>query len=720
MLSHDKITKAYPNQMWNNSAMTKERWQGILAFKHQFSTDVHADPLTCPFMNKMVAESWLRSRQSGVDPLIKTITSNICLQQQKEILKKNELLINVTKPLFDVFNDLIHSSIYEVALIEKTHCTCLLHENSSRHHPDTSQKEDLLPILSGDESTVGTCSHVLAMLHERPVQLIGPEHYHVGLEDVIASSAPVFDEKNNVIAALTLISQINTDSPWEKGYQILSAQTLALITAMAKAIEAQLKLHKSEDNNQQLLASNNELANANRQILTAHDLLRTTFSLIDEGIITIDYQGYLLEINQTARKMLQLPMQQKEKINISSFLSEDSLLLKYVSEGKSFSDKEEVFRIDDKAQTFIVSMKLIFDSTNKPEIAVLRFQNVGTYNLNATKRAGTKAIFQFNDMIGKSKPFQETLYYAKKFARSSENILLIGESGTGKELFAQSIHNAYRPEGPFIALNCAAIPRTLIESELFGYESGSFTGADRHGRPGKIELADKGTLFLDEIGDMPLDIQAVLLRVLEEKKVMRIGGRKEKEVDFRVIAATNKDLKKMVNERTFREDIYFRLAVLNIKIPPLRARSEDIERLCQHFLSDYCRVIGRAPKVLDKETLQLLVSYNWPGNIRQLENAIVYGINISESTLIEPRHLPEDILGFNNTHDQDQNRNNQFAVSGKSMTSGYTSNFFTLQEMERNAIIAVLNATDNNITKTAKILNISVSTLSRRIKEYNL
>lgn len=194
--------------------------------------------------------------------------------------------------------------------------------------------------------------------------------------------------------------------------------------------------------------------------------------------------------------------------------------------------------------------------------------------------------------------------------------MLIGESGTGKELFAQAIHNNYCPEGPFIAINCASMPRTLIESELFGYEGGTFTGAEKKGRPGKFELASGGTLFLDEIGDMPIEIQPLLLRVLEERKVMRLGGNKYIPVNVRIIAATNKDLCQMISANHFREDLYYRLAVFRIDIPPLRSRKQDTLVLARYFIEETCRRINVKAPELSEDARETIRNYSWPGNAR--------------------------------------------------------------------------------------------------------
>ena len=312
-----------------------------------------------------------------------------------------------------------------------------------------------------------------------------------------------------------------------------------------------------------------------------------------------------------------------------------------------------------------------------------------------------------NTIIGESEPIKNLLRLAEKAAKSESNILLEGETGTGKELFAQSMHNEYRPHGPFIAVNCAAMPRNLIESELFGYEPGSFTGAERSGRPGKIELAHGGTLFLDEIGDMPLELQAVLLRVLEDKQVMRIGGRRYKKVDFRLIAATNKELDFMIQEKLFREDLYFRLSVLSINLPPLRERGNDIELLSRYFIKSYCRKMECKQPEISKPAMERIREYKWPGNVRQLENAVIYAVNTAQNGIIEVNDLPAIVLG-----------GNPLAYSTDTLIdSGPVQ---SIEAMERIVIENALYKTKNNITKAAEILGIGKSTLYRKLKDYDI
>lgn len=326
------------------------------------------------------------------------------------------------------------------------------------------------------------------------------------------------------------------------------------------------------------------------------------------------------------------------------------------------------------------------------------------------RRPAGSAGAVFNKIIGESEAIKKAVKLARKFAQSRENILLTGESGTGKEIFAEAIHQYYCPDGPFVVVNCAAMPRDLIASELFGYEGGSFTGAERRGRPGKIELADGGIFFLDEIGDMPLELQPVLLRVLENKQVTRIGGCTAKKVDFRLIAATNQNLYQMVLENKFREDLYYRLSVLNIHIPPLRERKEDIILLCDYFIEEYCQETGRPRPQLSRETVEYILAYDWPGNVRQLKNAMIYAVNVCQGQIITPQDLPQNII-------LDKVRHRLYPSHFPVDSIG---ELLQISHLEKTAIQTALTYTNRCVPEAAKLLGLSRSTLYRKIKEYNI
>lgn len=314
-----------------------------------------------------------------------------------------------------------------------------------------------------------------------------------------------------------------------------------------------------------------------------------------------------------------------------------------------------------------------------------------------------KAKYSLSSIISMSKSMDELKELTKRAAKTNSNVLILGESGTGKELFAHAVHNiSRRSNAPFIKVNCGSIPYELLESELFGYEEGSFTGAKKGGKIGKFKAADGGTIFLDEIGDLPMNMQVKLLRVLQDKEIEKIGSNTSEKIDVRVIAATNKDLEKMVSEGMFRLDLYYRLNVLTIKIPPLRERKDDIPILSKHLVQKISRRENiRVDKISD-DTLEYLKRHNWLGNVRELENILERAINfLDKDIIIKPEHLPPKITGI---------------TKNKKVRSLKT----TLEEIERQAIIDTLIFSNGNKTKAANILDISRTSLYEKIKKYDI
>jgi DNA-binding NtrC family response regulator len=319
--------------------------------------------------------------------------------------------------------------------------------------------------------------------------------------------------------------------------------------------------------------------------------------------------------------------------------------------------------------------------------------------------------YGFPRILGESETLKRAVGETQRVAQTEATVLLLGESGTGKELFARAVHHlSARRDNPFVAINCAAIPETLIENELFGHERGAFTGAtDR--RQGKFELASGGTVFLDEIGELPLGVQGKLLRAIEEKVVDRIGGSAPVAVDVRVVAATNKDLKAAVDNGQFRGDLFFRLAVFPIEVPPLRDRSDDIILLAQHFAAEIGRELRGREAQLSPGAIDALKQHHWPGNVRELENAIERACILSDSLTLEPADLG---LGPSATHEIESLE--QLDLSGTLSEVAHRA----LRVVERKKIARALEANNGNKSKTAEDLGVSYKTLLNKIKEYAL
>jgi len=338
----------------------------------------------------------------------------------------------------------------------------------------------------------------------------------------------------------------------------------------------------------------------------------------------------------------------------------------------------------------------------------LETQRLVTENILLKEEVSSR--FGLPGIIGKSRNILDVAQIVQKVAATKTTVLILGESGTGKELFARAIHNlSSRKHYPFVPINCAAIPKALLESELFGHEKGSFTGADAR-KMGKFELADKGTIFLDEIGDMDLSIQAKLLRAIEEGEIERVGAITFMKLDVRIVAASNKDLEKAVEEKKFREDLFYRLNVFPVRVPPLRERKEDIPILVEYFINKYCNEMKTPVKSVSKAALDILMGYHWKGNVRELENTIERAVILCDGDVITPEHfvLSKEVVSG--------------PVTAFSSTEGTLESVAkeALRTAETKRISSALHETRGNKSKAAEILQVSYKTLLTKIKEYGI
>jgi transcriptional regulator with GAF, ATPase, and Fis domain len=338
----------------------------------------------------------------------------------------------------------------------------------------------------------------------------------------------------------------------------------------------------------------------------------------------------------------------------------------------------------------------------------LEYRNLKMENINLKNQLKKK--YKFENIIGDHEKVQKVFEIVEKVADTDSTILILGESGTGKELIAKAIHyNSYRRERPFIPVNCAAIPSELLESELFGHEKGAFTNAIRT-RIGRFELANGGTVFLDEIGDMDPLLQSKLLRVLQERQFERIGGIKTIKIDIRVIAATHQDLKVAVQQKKFREDLYYRLNVIPIRIPPLRERKTDIPLLAHHFLDHFNRSKKKKIRAINDEAMESLMNYDWPGNVRELENTVERVVILVDHDIVAPQDLPEK---FHALPQPEPPQVVEIPEEGISLDTA-------VNEYERNLILKALIKTGWVKNKAARLLNLNRTTLIEKIKRQNL
>ena len=375
-------------------------------------------------------------------------------------------------------------------------------------------------------------------------------------------------------------------------------------------------------------------------------------NLLAERVVIVDHDGIILYINEpycefigtTVEKALGRPVQdviENSRMHIVAKAGETEIAaLQPINGSEMIANRYPLYENKELAGAMGTVM---FRSPEEWRMYKSKIQYlVDELKYYQTKvQRDLKSKYSFNDLIGMSPAFLAAKKLAERVSTSNSSVLLIGESGTGKELFAHAIHNnSIRFSAPFVAINCASIPENLLESELYGYEDGAFTGAKKGGKMGQFEIADGGTLFLDEIGDMPLAMQSKLLRVLQEKEVQRVGGSKSIPVDVRIIAATHRDLEKMVAEGEFRQDLYYRLNVIKIEIPPLRKRKEDIQLISMSLLKKLGNRFYRKEIGLSDEVKEKLMEHAWPGNIRELENVLERCINVLDGKTIQLEHLP--------------------------------------------------------------------------------
>lgn len=433
--------------------------------------------------------------------------------------------------------------------------------------------------------------------------------------------------------------------------------------------------------------------------------LETVLEVAYEGVAVLNEQGNVTLANAHFCTRIGRDKEQIIGANISNFITmaDDQSPLDVVEIG----DKPSVisclpFSTEESTKGMVIKIYQDLDQLSDvmKQLNRLKMQ-LNYYKDELNKRNGTRytfsSIVSTNDLMSKLKS------QALQVAQNNSTVLITGESGTGKELFAHSIHNASnRQKEPFVKVNCTAIPEELAEAELFGYEDGAFTGARKQGKPGKFELASAGTIFLDEIGDMPLTLQSKLLRVIQEKEFERVGGVKTHKVDVRIVAATNRDLKKLVVEGKFREDLYFRLNVIELRIPPLRERKQDIPILVQSFIKKYNNFLSKRVLGVADSALEALMQYDWPGNIRELENVVERILNYIQNGLIDVQDLPEEVRQTKRLTEIQMDE-----VHGK--------NGVSLAVIEQKAIQAALKEAQGNKSKAARILGISRSKLYEKL-----
>ncbi|WP_144460847.1 sigma-54 interaction domain-containing protein [Siminovitchia fortis] len=476
-------------------------------------------------------------------------------------------------------------------------------------------------------------------------------------------------------------------------------------------------------------------------VLTASDMIQTLYSLYrqlrafyntvtqttDSSVTVIDENEVVQTWTEGAEKIFSIKQSEILGRKITDFFDTDKLeLLKSLYKGKSITHHQHQPRSDlfvlINSNPVFCDRKIIGAVVSEMDVTSQVMLNEKLFNMSTEVHRLEQEVAKyrktrdpFSPIKGKSTSLQQTVELARKVCTVKSTVLILGESGVGKEVFAKAIHEASEPEdAPFISVNCGAIPESLFESEMFGYEKGAFSGANQKGKKGKVELARGGTLFLDEIGEMPLDMQVKLLRVLQEQKFYRIGGEKEIDIDFRIIAATNRDLAELVREGKFRDDLFYRLNVVSIQIPPLRERKEDIIELTSHFLQELSIRYERPIQKFPADVMHAMLHYDWPGNIRELRNVVERLVVFSADGLIKKEYLPfvSNASAINPAHQTMEIQKDE------------EETVLPLQEemdsYERKVLERALRITDGNKAQCAKQLGITRATLYNRMKRLGL
>lgn len=451
-------------------------------------------------------------------------------------------------------------------------------------------------------------------------------------------------------------------------------------------------------------------------------------NLLAERIVVVDHDGIILYINEAYCEFLGTTVKDAVHRPVQDVIENTRMHIVAKTGQKELAALHPINGSEMIANRF----PIIEDGKIVGAVGTVMFRSPEEWRMYRTKIQGLveelkyyktklekelKSKYQFSDLIGKSSTFLATKKFAERISGSNSSVLLIGDSGTGKELFAHAIHNSsMRSSLPFVAINCASIPEHLLESELFGYDDGAFTGAKKGGKKGQFEMANNGTLFLDEIGDMPLSMQSKLLRVLQEKEVQRVGGQKSIAVDVRIIAATHRDLEKLVEEGKFRQDLYYRLNVIKIEIPPLRERKEDIPLISQSLLKKLERKFYRKGIELSAEVKERLMKHEWPGNIRELENVLERSINVLDGKTIEVAHLPLYLRDMESETSFVKTPQSPNKMPAPKTLLPIDSLKETLARAEKEAIIHALDITNGNKQEAAKLLEIGKTSFYEKCK----
>jgi sigma-54 dependent transcriptional regulator, acetoin dehydrogenase operon transcriptional activator AcoR len=605
-------------------------------------------------VRREILNSWSRCQSIGLNPEQKQACTALTSFELEQLLSESDLY-RTAKPLIDTIFDKLIGTGYIITLNDENGKMLYL-----KGEPDIirkTEKVNFAPGMDWSEAAAGTNAIGTSIVSKQPIQVFSAEHFCEGFHQMTCSSAPIFHPyTKHVVGAIDFTGLWPSTQP----------HTLGLAVSLAQMIEQQLLFMYKEKYNQ--------VEEYYRQY---------TSKWRDHSVLVFSNEYVIVNGDQQLLDVLHLK---------KGMVLENGKIKKFLQAPFHFMDQSEGYQ-------FINIEPIIFNNEEIGYVSIFKTRN------NSSSSVPTNS--QNHNLVGESAEMKLILQKCRQIASISTPILLTGETGTGKEVIARYIHEvSTRKDKPFIAINCGAIQKELIGSELFGYESGTFTGGKKDGKKGKFEEANGGTIFLDEIGEMPLDMQVHLLRVLQEKEVTRLGSSKTVKIDVKVIAATNRNLEAMIEEALFRKDLFFRLNVISLTIPPLRKRKEDIIPISNYYLKLFAKLYHKdLPFRLTEKTKNFFLSYEWSGNIRELRNAIEHAVIFSNSTEINKSHLPDYLADLK---------------AKQSLNVHEISNLSVIEQAEMQQIKALLIQTGWNISAVAKEIKVARSTLYRKLKKYNL
>ncbi len=644
----------------------------------------------------IVLESWVRSRNYGVNPDVK----RGALLDRDELnmrINDNIELLEIVHPYIQTLYSVVENSASYIMFCDKDGYILDLTGDPDMIELGKSNSNLVVGALRSENfagtNAIGTCLAIRS-----PIQLFGEEHYVRLHKNYSCSCAPIYDPDRNLLGCLNITCKVTDTNP----------HTLGMVLSAADGIMKELEIKKAYNSLKVISAQRNSIIES-----------------MNSGIFLLNSSHRIVQVNSKALSMFGMTYEQLIGKNIFSFINinDSASLAENVSQisTETYNQEISIGFVEEKNQppkTYNLSTNFIIDDAGEQTGTVLRFNETKLINALANKISGYKSVYTFESIIGNSSTLRKAINDSKQAAKGNSNVLILGESGTGKELIAQAIHNASSySKGPFVAINCAAIPNTLVESELFGYEPGAFTGAQKKGNPGKFELADGGTIFLDEIGDMPLDVQAAVLRTIQTKEIIRVGGKYPKPIDVRIIAATNKDLLLAMKNRSFRDDLYYRLNVFTIELPSLKERGEDICLMADYFVNLHNTTSRNI--TISPEVYALFKQYDWPGNIRELENIIDRAVNITTKNQITLDDLPlslQQSVSYGALEHETSPTSSLFGPD----TIPESIKSLSGEARRKMLLINTLQLCRGNVSEAADRLGINRRTLYRRMEKYGI